>query len=241
MPASPATAAAASIARAGVGTWRRTATGGATSAASTSRAPRPWTVTAIGRREQDEQGEPQEGGPQPEGGRAGGIEGGGCQRAPERDERRAAQYHQHRGGHEVAAGHPERIAEQQLLQALRRVGSEGEQRPQADEPGDRDGGPGVGGDIRVARGKCDQRRRDDRPAQRRRAAAALRPARPAPGRAAGRARATRRRRSGARSRPRSRERRRTLRRARARAWRAARSRSRRAASVTVAVARGDGW
>ena len=149
----------------GVGTWRRTATGGATSAASTSRAPRPWTVTAMAAASRTSRASRRREGRSPRADAPSGSKAVAVSGRRSATSVRAPHDHQHRGGHEVAAGHPERIAEQQLLQALRRVGNEGKQRPEADEPGDRDGGPGVGGDIRVARGKCDQRRRDDRPAQ----------------------------------------------------------------------------
>ena len=165
MPASPATAAAASIAQAGRRHVAADRDGRGHQCGEHEQSAKALNGHGHGRGEQDEQGEPQEGRPQPEGGRAGGIERGGGERSPERHERSATNGHEHRGGHEVAAGHPERIAEQQLLKALRRVGSEGEQRPEADEPGDRDGCPGVGGDIRVARGERDQRGRDDRPAR----------------------------------------------------------------------------
>ena len=177
-PAAAATAAPASIAAPGERTWRRTATGGATSTASTSSAPRPWTAIAIAAAISAEQRQPHE---------ARGA--GRARRAPAGSNEVAASGRRSAGqgrsrrprsrsgrGGEVAVGDPERVAEQQLLQALGRVRRERQQRPEPDQAGDRHGRAGVGPDARVARRQGDQRRRPPARRRRRRAAAARRPA-----------------------------------------------------------------
>ena len=68
-----------------------------------------------------------------------------------------ADHGEHRGRHEVRVGHAERVAEQQLLEALRRVGAERQQRAEAHQAGDHHAGGGLRADARVAGRDGDQR------------------------------------------------------------------------------------
>ena len=68
---------------------------------------------------------------------------------------------QHRGRDQVTGRHPERVAEQKLLEPLRRLGRECEQRAQSDQPRDRHGGPSVGPGARISRREGDQCCGDD--------------------------------------------------------------------------------
>ena len=58
---------------------------------------------------------------------------------------------EHPGGHQVGVGHAERVAEEQLLQALGRVGRERQQRPEPHQPGDHHAGGRLRADARIAR------------------------------------------------------------------------------------------
>ena len=80
-------------------------------------------------------------------------------------ERGAAEHEQRGGRDQVAVGDPERVAEQQLLQPLRRVGREREQRAEAHEAGHRHRRAGVRADAGVARGEGDQRGGHERAAR----------------------------------------------------------------------------
>ncbi len=79
-------------------------------------------------------------------------------------ERGAAQHEQHRRRGQVAVGDPERVPEQQLLEPLRGVGRERQQRAEPHQAGDRHGGAGVRADARVARREGDQRSGHERSA-----------------------------------------------------------------------------
>ena len=143
-------------------------------------------------REQPEQRDPHERWADPERASAGGVEGDRAERAVERKERAAAGQRQHGGGDQVAVGHPERVAEQQLLEPRGRIGAEREQAAEAEQAGNGDRRRGVGADARVAAGECDGRRGDrdaDHAAEQQRQ---RRRARQGPSRAAARVRATRR-------------------------------------------------
>ena len=192
--AATATAAPAVMARGRACAARaRTATGGADQHREHEQRAEPLDGHRHRGGEQDEQREPHEAGPDAGGRGAGRVEGERGERAVERGQRRAAEHEQERGGHEVAAGHAERIAEEELLEPLRRVRREREQGAEADQPGDRDRGAGVGPDARVARGERDQRGGHERAAGRAEQQRRARRARRAPARAAVRARATPRR------------------------------------------------
>jgi len=117
-----------------------------------------------GGREQHEQDEPQQGGAQAGRRGAAGVEGHRRERAVQGHEGGAAEHEEARGCGKVAVGDPERIAEEQLLQPLRRVRRQREQRAEPDQAGDRHGGAGVRADARVARGERDQRGGHQRPA-----------------------------------------------------------------------------
>ena len=145
--------------------WPRTASGGATSTASTSRAPRPWTATATAAASSTRRAKRHE-------------RRAGCRRPRRRRGRTraaasgrwsAASAAPPRSSSAAAATRspsvtPERVAEEELLEPLRRVGGEREQGAEAHEPGHRDGRAGVGADARVARRERDQRGRHERAA-----------------------------------------------------------------------------
>ena len=163
-PASTATAAPPSIARAGVRAWCRTASGGPISTASTSRAPRPWTATATAAASSTSRTSRSTAGPKADRRGAAGVEGHRRERAVQGHQGGAAEHEQGRGRDQVAVGDPERIAEEQLLEPLRRVRRQREQRAEPDQAGDRHGGAGVRADARVARRERDQRGGHQRPA-----------------------------------------------------------------------------
>jgi len=107
-------------------------------------------------REQDEQHEAGEAGPGARGGGAGRVEGDRGKGTMKCGQCRATEHEQERRRHEVAVRHAERIAEEELLEPLRSVRSEGEERAEADQAGDSDRGAGVRPDARVARRERDQ-------------------------------------------------------------------------------------
>jgi len=107
--------------------------------------------------QQHEEYQANERGTEPRGGRTPGVEGHRGQRAVQGEQREAAQAEQRGGRDEIAFGHPQRVAEEQLLEALRRVWRQREQRAEADQTRDRHGGARVRADARVASGERDQR------------------------------------------------------------------------------------
>ncbi len=77
-------------------------------------------------------------------------------------QQQAAEHQQRRGGDEVRVGHAQRIPEEQLRQALRRVRCQCQQHAEPDQPGYGDRGAGVGSDALVACGQRDHQRGDQR-------------------------------------------------------------------------------
>jgi hypothetical protein len=137
MPTAPARIASApppSMAAAGLRAWRRTATAGATSTASTSRFPRPWTATATAAARSASRAKPTSSGRSPS--------------APEQRE----------GGRrdQIAVAHGEGIAEQELLEPLGSVRGKSEQGPQPQHPGDHHSGRGVRAYALVPSGHGDE-------------------------------------------------------------------------------------
>ena len=155
-----ATAAPASIAARGLRARPRTATAGATSTASTSRLPE----ALDGHRQRRGQHEQQRqahargrAGPAaaaPAGSNATAVSGrcSATSAAPPSDG-------QDRGGGQVRVAHPERVAEQQLLEARGGVGRERQQPAEAEHARHHHGGGRVGADALVAAGERHERRR----------------------------------------------------------------------------------
>ena len=111
--------------------------------------------------------EPRRGGTAGRAGRApGGCRGRGARRveghrgqgAVHRDEGAGAEDGEDRRRDEVRVGHPEWIAEQELLEPRRGVGREREQPAEAEHPGHHDGGGRVRADALVARRDRHERR-----------------------------------------------------------------------------------
>ena len=162
----PPRAAPASIARAGVRACRRTATAGATSTASTSSAPRPCTATATAVASSASSASRTSGGRTPSAAAPApskAVAASGRWSAARASPPSASSS---RGRDEVGVGHAERVAEEQLLEPLRRVRGEREQRAEAHQARDHHGGAGLRADALVARGERDQRRGHERPAGR---------------------------------------------------------------------------
>ena len=118
IPATTATAAPPSIARAGVRACCITASGGPISTASTSSAPSPWTATATAAAISTSRTSRISDGRRPAAAARRGVEGDGRQRAVEAGQRGAAEREQRRRGHQVAVGHTEWVAEEELLEPL---------------------------------------------------------------------------------------------------------------------------
>ena len=165
-PASTATAAPPSIARPGVRACRRTASGGADQHGEHEQRAEALDRHGHRRGEQHEQDEPQQrpgAGPAaaaPAGSNA-TADSGRCRATSAAPPSASSSA----GGDQVAVGHAQRVAEQELLEPLRRVGREREQRSEAHEAGHRHGRAGVGPDARVARGEGDQRGGHERAAR----------------------------------------------------------------------------
>ena len=156
IPATTATAAPPSIARAGVRACCITASGGPTSTASTSSAPSPWTATATAAAISTSRTSRISDGRRPAAAAPGASKATADSGRWSAGQRGAAEREQRRRGHQVAVGHTERVAEQQLLEPLGRVGRERQQRTEADEAGHRHGRARVRADARVAGGEGDQ-------------------------------------------------------------------------------------
>ena len=133
-PASTATAAPPSIARAGVRACWRTASGGADQHGEHQQRAESLNRHCHRRGEQHEQDESHQGRAQARRRCARWVERHRRQRAVEGHERGAAEREQHARGDQVAVGHSERVAEQELLEPLRRIGRERQQRAEAQRP-----------------------------------------------------------------------------------------------------------
>jgi len=118
-----------------------------------------------GHGEQHQESEPDERRAEPPGGRAGRVERERYQRAVQDGECGATKREQCGRRGEVAAGRAQRVAEEQLLESLRRLGRHRQERAEAHQAGHGDRGAGVGAGTGVARREGDQARRGERSAR----------------------------------------------------------------------------